>query len=242
MVRKEYRFASFIYLKEQLESNTRVMSSQELPQTFEQNEQKLQTAQDNLQPPAGVTQTAVMIYKQAYDNDLYHGRPINDILSACLHLACRMEQTPCNPSNVATEFETTRQNVLKTSRHFESKLGLKTAPVDPAGFINDFSSSLSLSDQTRSTAHEIFETFVNAGLDSGKSPTGLAAGAIYAATKETNDRVTQRDLAEVADVSEVTIRTIYKQQQETYTNNKSEPTTSEPVSDSAEPAQPPTPN
>lgn len=223
------------------------MSSQELPQTFEQNEQRLQTAQESLGLPESTVQTAVMIYKQAYSNDLYHGRPIHDILSACLHLACRMEQTPCNPSHVATEFETTRQNVLKTSRHFESKLGLKTAPVDPSGFINEFSSTLSLSDSTRLAAHNIFEAFVDAGYDSGKSPTGLAAGAIYAATQETNERVTQADLAEVADVSEVTIRTIYKQQQDIYTDSDietaSDPTTT--TSDSStvsETASPPTPN
>lgn len=193
------------------------MSSQEsIPQTFEANRERLQAAQEQLNLPESVVDTAAMIYKQAYRDDLYHGRSIDDILSACLHLACRMEQHATNPSQIATEFETDRQSVLKTSRHFESKLGLKTAPVDPTGFIDQFSDALSLSDSTHALAHDIFDAFLQSGQDSGKSPTGLAAGAIYAATKETDERVTQQRLSEIADVSEVTIRNLYKLQQDAF--------------------------
>lgn len=193
------------------------MSSQEsIPQTFDSNRKRLQAAQQNLNLPESVVDTASMIYKQAYREDLYHGRSIDDILSACLHLACRMEQHATSPSKIATEFETDRQSILKTSRHFESELGLKTAPVNPKGYIDQFSDTLSLSSTTQTLAHEIFDAFLESGQDSGKSPTGLAAGAIYAATKETDERLTQKKLSEVADVSEVTIRNLYKVQQNVF--------------------------
>jgi len=44
---------------------------------------------------------------------------------------------------------------------------------------------------------------------SGKSPVGLAAAAIYAASLLCNEKVTQNEVSEVANISEVTIRNRY---------------------------------
>jgi len=49
------------------------------------------------------------------------------------------------------------------------------------------------------------------GLLSGKSPTGYAAAAIYAASLLCNEKKTQREVADVAQV-EVTIRNRYQEQ------------------------------
>jgi transcription initiation factor TFIIB len=47
------------------------------------------------------------------------------------------------------------------------------------------------------------------GVHSGKSPVGLAAAAVYAASLLTNEKTTQAAVSEVADISEVTIRNRY---------------------------------
>jgi len=46
---------------------------------------------------------------------------------------------------------------------------------------------------------------------SGRGPTGVAAAAIYIASIMMNERRTQREVAEVAGVTEVTIRNRYKE-------------------------------
>jgi transcription initiation factor TFIIB len=48
-------------------------------------------------------------------------------------------------------------------------------------------------------------------LTSGRGPTGIAAAATYMATILTNERKTQREIAEIANVTEVTIRNRYKE-------------------------------
>ncbi|RLG31758.1 transcription initiation factor IIB, partial [Methanosarcinales archaeon] len=48
-------------------------------------------------------------------------------------------------------------------------------------------------------------------LTSGRGPTGVAAAAIYIASIECDQRRTQREVAEVAGVTEVTIRNRYKE-------------------------------
>jgi transcription initiation factor TFIIB len=44
----------------------------------------------------------------------------------------------------------------------------------------------------------------------GKSPTGLAAAAIYIAGVELGERRTQREISEIAGITEVTLRNRYK--------------------------------
>jgi len=58
---------------------------------------------------------------------------------------------------------------------------------------------------------EILKLAENRDLTSGRGPTGVAAAAIYIASISLNERRTQREVAEVAGVTEVTIRNRYKE-------------------------------
>ncbi|MEM2530056.1 MAG: transcription initiation factor IIB, partial [Candidatus Bathyarchaeia archaeon] len=60
-------------------------------------------------------------------------------------------------------------------------------------------------------AIKILEAARTIRLTSGRGPTGIAAAATYIATVLTNERRTQREVAEVANVTEVTIRNRYKE-------------------------------
>ena len=58
---------------------------------------------------------------------------------------------------------------------------------------------------------KILEIAKEMKLTSGRGPTGIAAAATYIATVLTNERKTQREIAEIANVTEVTIRNRYKE-------------------------------
>ncbi|MCD2204493.1 transcription initiation factor IIB 3, partial [Halobacterium sp. KA-6] len=73
-------------------------------------------------------------------------------------------------------------------------------------------SDLDLSEETTAKAREIIDTSAEQGLLSGKSPSGFAAAAIYAASLLCNEKKTQREVADVANVTEVTIRNRYQEQ------------------------------
>lgn len=85
-------------------------------------------------------------------------------------------------------------------------------PVDPKEYVPRFSSDLGVSEEVKMKAKEIIDESAEQGLLSGKSPTGFAAAAIYAASLLCNEKKTQREVAEVAQVTEVTIRNRYQEQ------------------------------
>ena len=60
-------------------------------------------------------------------------------------------------------------------------------------------------------AIEIIKKAEEKELTSGRGPTGVAAAAIYIASILGGERRTQREVAEVAGVTEVTIRNRYKE-------------------------------
>jgi transcription initiation factor TFIIB len=52
---------------------------------------------------------------------------------------------------------------------------------------------------------------INKGLISGRGPTGVAAAAVYIASAMYGERRTQKEVADVAGVTEVTIRNRYRE-------------------------------
>ncbi len=82
----------------------------------------------------------------------------------------------------------------------------------PEKYVPRFCSELELSEEVQTKANEIIEKTAEEGLLSGKSPTGYAAAAIYAASLLCNEKKTQREVADVAQVTEVTIRNRYQEQ------------------------------
>ena len=162
--------------------------------------------------PRSVREVAAVIYRRALSEDLIRGRSIEGVATAALYAACRTEGIPRSLSEVAAVSRVDRKEIGRTYRYIAHELELEMAPVDPAKYVPRFGSALGLSEEAQSKAVEIIEISTEAGLLSGKSPTGFAAAAIYAATLLCNEKKTQREVAEVAQVTEVTIRNRYQEQ------------------------------
>jgi transcription initiation factor TFIIB len=74
-----------------------------------------------------------------------------------------------------------------------------------------FASQLALSSPVQLRTVEILQRSRDIGLTIGRDPLGLAAAAIYVASIMLDERRTQREIAEVARVTEVTVRNRYKE-------------------------------
>ena len=162
--------------------------------------------------PRSVREVASVIYRRALAEDLIRGRSIEGVATSALYAACRKEGIPRSLSEVASASRVDRKEIGRTYRYVAQELSLEMAPVDPAKYVPRFSSELGLSEEVQAKANEIIQTTSEAGLLSGKSPTGFAAAAIYAASLLCNEKKTQREVANVAQVTEVTIRNRYQEQ------------------------------
>ncbi len=162
--------------------------------------------------PRSVREVASVIYRRALDEDLIRGRSIEGVAAAALYAACRQEGIPRSLDEITSVARVEQKEIGRTYRYISRELGLEMEPVDPKKYVPRFCSDLDLPEEVQAKAKEIIETTAEEGLLSGKSPTGYAAAAIYAASLLCNEKKTQREVADVAQVTEVTIRNRYQEQ------------------------------
>ncbi|MDO9324275.1 MAG: transcription initiation factor IIB, partial [Methanoregula sp.] len=147
----------------------------------------------------------------AVDKNLIRGRSIEGVAAAALYAACRQCSVPRTLDEIAEVSRVSRKEIGRTFRFISRELSLKLLPTSPTDYVPRFCSGLTLKGEVQSRTIEILRLATEHELTSGKGPTGVAAAAIYIASILGGERRTQREVAEVAGVTEVTIRNRYKE-------------------------------
>jgi len=161
--------------------------------------------------PRTVRETAAMVYRKAAKRNLVRGRSIGGVASASLYAACRQCHVPRTLDEICSVAHMSRKEIGRTYRYIARELELKLLPTIPRDYISRFCSELKLSADVQAKTLEILVEATNKELTSGRGPTGLAAASLYIASVLCGERRTQREVADVAGVTEVTIRNRYKE-------------------------------
>ncbi len=82
---------------------------------------------------------------------------------------------------------------------------------DPKQYVPKIVEQLRLGGEIQREALKILEEAKKKGLTAGKDPAGLAAAAVYIASLLKGEVRTQKEVAQAAQVTEVTVRNRYKE-------------------------------
>ena len=189
----------------------RIKVSNAVERNLSQALQELERMASNLSIPNDVRETAAVIYRKAVKQNMIRGRSIEGVVAGSIYAACRITNVPRTLDEIASVTRVKKKEIGRTYRIMSRYLKLNIMPSKPDDYVNRFCSKLKLSMEARKKATEILKMAEDNDLTSGKGPTGVAAAAIYIASLLTQERRTQRAVAEVAGVTEVTIRNRYKE-------------------------------
>ncbi|MBN1386168.1 transcription initiation factor IIB [Candidatus Woesearchaeota archaeon] len=164
-----------------------------------------------LKLPKSVEEEAARIYTLAVQRGLVRGRSMESVVAGALYAACRRHDVPRTLDELSEASSIEKKEIGRTYRFITRELGIAILPSNPADYIARFASSLKLSAETQSKAVEILDKAQKAELTSGRGPTGIAAAALYVSALIHGEKRTQREVADVAGVTEVTIRNRYKE-------------------------------
>jgi transcription initiation factor TFIIB len=157
-----------------------------------------------------VIEKAAYIYRKALERGMIRGRSISAMIAASLYAACRDTETPRTLKDVSALSNIKKKDLARSYRLLFRELDLRVPVADPAKCISRIASKAGIQERTKRRALEIIRRAVEARTSAGKDPMGLAASALYVACVLERENKTQKDLAEAASVTEVTIRNRYK--------------------------------
>lgn len=161
--------------------------------------------------PSVVRDEAARVYRFVLQRGLVRGRSMESVIAACIYAACRSYNIPRTLDEIASASDVARKEIGRTYRFIIRKLGIKVKPSSPKDYISRFSSILHLSPKSQNHALTILKKADISELTSGRGPAGIAAAALYVSALLNDEKKTQREVADVAGITEVTIRNRYKE-------------------------------
>ncbi|MEM2567724.1 MAG: transcription initiation factor IIB [Candidatus Bathyarchaeia archaeon] len=171
---------------------------------------ELDRLSDKVYIPPSIKEKAAVIYRKALDKGLVRGRSIAAIAAAALYAACRGSGTPRTLREIAEASLVDKKDVARCYRLLLRELDVQMPIADPLTYVSKIAEKTGISGKTQGLAIQILREAKMKRAAAGKDPMGLAAAALYIACLQNNEKRTQKDIAEAAGVTEVTVRNRYK--------------------------------
>ena len=171
---------------------------------------ELDRLSDKVNIPFQIKEKAAVIYRKALDKNLVRGRSIAGIAAAALYAACRDSSTPRTLREISEASLEDKNDVARCYRLLLQELNIQMPIADPLTYVSKIAERTDISGKTQGLAIQILRDARRIRAVAGKDPMGLAASALYIACLKNSEKKTQKDIAEAAGVTEVTVRNRYK--------------------------------
>ncbi|RQG89148.1 transcription initiation factor IIB family protein [Natrarchaeobius halalkaliphilus] len=158
--------------------------------------------------PDVVREQSCALFKSAQSEGLFQGRSLEGFAAASVYATCRTRSIARTIDEIEDVARADEGELKVAYDALNRELGLPTGPIDPAQYLARYASKLDLERAVERRARDHVATLDGRGLIGGRNPSGVAAACLYAAARERNEwtSVTQAEVADVANVSPVTIR------------------------------------
>ncbi|NIR87053.1 transcription initiation factor IIB [Candidatus Bathyarchaeota archaeon] len=186
----------------QIRSRVHASQSRNLSQAMNE----LQRLCEKLNISPSVQEMAAVIYRKALNEDIVRGRSIAAVVAGSLYVACRFTKTPRTLKEITEVSLRDQKEIARAYRLIVQTLKMKM-PIDkPVDYLTKIAEKAGVSSDVEGLAIKIIRDAVNKHVALGKDPSGLAATALYIASKLKKEKTTQSHLAKAANVTEVTVR------------------------------------
>ena len=187
-----------------------------IERNFWEAKPKLKMLTSKLNIPEYISETAWKIYSIVAKKKLTMGRSINGFISGSLYAAIRVHDFPRLLDEVCEASLTPRRTVHRSLamiiREVLPDLKLRYQPITAECLVFRFGNELELPIKIQKNEINMLRDASRNGLKrTGKDPKGLAAACIYIAAKNGAIRKTQSKVADIAKITEVTLRSRAKQ-------------------------------
>ncbi|MCS7123009.1 MAG: TFIIB-type zinc ribbon-containing protein [Candidatus Aenigmarchaeota archaeon] len=182
----------------------KLLRSKERNLSFAMNE--LQRLVSFLQLPKTVHEMVASYYEKIVSEGLIRGRSVEAIVAALVFAVSKQLGNPRSLEEIVEASGVERKDLSKAYRQVCRTLGIRILPTDPINYIPRYCSELNLSDKVTVKAIEILKKAKGQELTRGKGPGGIAGAAIYIASLLLGEKRSQREIANICGITDVTLR------------------------------------
>lgn len=184
--------------------------------------------------PSDIIDTTSQLYKATEDVKFLKGKNVDAIIAGCLFIACRQLNSPRTFKEINKATRVSKKEIGRTFKVLQSHFSAqkrKAAGVATTGanvnvigesyqnksstkaneLCDRYCDALQLSMNSSKVARGIAERMSANGSLAGRSPLSAAAACIYMASHLMGEPKSPKEIAAVAEVSDGTIRTSYKE-------------------------------
>ncbi len=159
--------------------------------------------------PENIQEQACVLFESAQGEGLLQGRSIEGFAAAAVYATCRTAAVSRTLSEVVDAARASRDELDVAYDAMNQELGLPTGPIHPREYLARFASRLDLPTSVEQQARTFAEQARQEGIDNGRNPGGVAAACLYTAARKAGRALTQKEAANAADVTPVTLRSTY---------------------------------
>jgi transcription initiation factor TFIIB len=154
---------------------------------------------------------SLSVYKSIIQANLTKRTPTKVLAATIVYISCRQTGTARSLNEIAHLSKISAKIMRHTYNMLIKQLSSIYRPTMPNIYVRKLSTDIFKQEKTIELAEKITQCLKDQKLFQGKNPVGLAASACYLASILTGERKTQREIAELARVTEATMRTRYKE-------------------------------
>ena len=168
---------------------------------------KISEAADVLRLPSSVVEEAAHIFRKSVKQSVSKSKSIAGMAAASLYLACRTSNVNRSLKEIADAAGVPDRAAARYYRLLASEVG-KTyiPPPSVQKYISKLVNKEKINPKVERLALDLADRATESEISSGKTPSGLAAAYVYIASVICCEHIPQREIAEFAEVTEVTVR------------------------------------
>ena len=169
---------------------------------------------EKLDFPAGAIKDAIELAENLMETRLVKKCAPRVVAAVSLYITGKKHGIPLTARDIIKGLDLCkpeRTRFLRVSRGLTRELRVRI-PLEE--YISKIVSELKMPEDVASTAKKIAKRAEELGLTAGRSPLGFAAAAVYLAARSIGIKVSQREVAATAHVTEVTLRVRCKELRE----------------------------
>lgn len=168
---------------------------------------KISEAAGQLTLPPSIVEEASHIFRKSAKQSVSKSKSVAGMAAASLYLACRRSNVNRSLKEIAKASGTQER---AAARYFRLLLNEVEKSYVPPPTVQKYISKLvnkeKINTKVERLALDLADRATESEISSGKTPAGLAAAYVYIASVLCSEHIPQREIAEIAEVTEVTVR------------------------------------